>query len=981
MTVFRIELVPVSASPLPFWAHLPRELPIRHVQAYTLTKALSPAQQRTIAERLCPALSHRSFIRYPQTSPDSDYLAAVGRFSWVLEIGFLPGVTDNTGQTARQMIEDHLATDFEGTQGVYTSDLFFLDAELSDSQAHAYLARCFNPLIQRGRAYRAEHYCAKSALAVPQVKLTHRIRIHRIDLPADDEGLLALSSQGIPDETGIPQGGLGLDLPAMKAIRAFFTERGLPPTDAELETLAQTWSEHCKHLIFSAHLDEIENGIYHRYIKRATQEIRAALGDDDFCVSVFHDNAGGIVFDRDWLICDKVETHNSPSALDPFGGAITGIVGVNRDCIGFGLGAKPVLNRYGFCLADPNDSSELYRQPGQKSPLPSAREIAQGVIAGVEAGGNQSGIPTNQGFIYVDPAYRGKPLVFAGTIGLLPRNIAGKPAHEKKARPGDLIVMVGGKVGKDGIHGATFSSQQLDHTSPAGAVQIGDPITQKKMSDALIKELRDQNLYTSITDNGAGGLSSSIGEMAREAGGALVHLDKVPLKYPGLQPWEIWISESQERMTLAVPPENKDALFKGLERHGVSGWVIGMFTDDGHLRARYQKQIVIDLPMDFLHDGVPQKKLTTAPLSIQTQPTPPLDQRDMREDWLAMMSRLNLRGREFIATRLDHEVQAGSVLKPLQGVGRVASHATITRPLLDNPRAIITSQGLFPRYSDLDAYGMAGSAIDAAIRHAIAAGGSLTSMALLDNFCWCSSEDPHRLAQLKQAARACYDYATAYQTPFISGKDSMFNDFSGFDKHSKPIKVSIPPTLLISCVAVLSDYRRAISLDAKIPGDYVYLLGETFDELGGSEYLALCEASGSQAPCPDPIALAGHYRAFTRASEAGLIASALGLDLGGLAACLARTAIAGQCGLCIDLNDFSALSDPVLFFSESAGRILCTVAPDDAPDFEAHLADTPIQRIGTVTQDPQLKIRTATQTLHLPLGELTTAYKTPTPHL
>ena len=377
-----------------------------------------------------------------------------------------------------------------------------------------------------------------------------------VNLNLSDLKLKKIGKEGIKNEKGIRRGTLGLDIQSLKTIKRYFNRKGRSPRDIEIETLAQTWSEHCKHKIFSSEIDNIKKGLFDTYIKGATRKI-INKRKDNFCISLFSDNAGGISFNKNWVVCHKVETHNTPSALDPFGGSLTGITGVNRDCIGFGKGAKPIANTYGFCFSYPNKEHVLYRSKNKKDKLLSSRFIINGVINGVKVGGNCSGVPTPQGFVYFDDKYSAKPLVFCGTVGIIPKKIKGKFSHLKKARPGDEILMIGGRVGKDGIHGATFSSEELDARSPITAVQIGDPITQKKFSDAIIKELRDKNLYNSITDNGAGGLSSSVGEMAKESGGFIVDLDLVPLKYKGLQPWEIWISESQERMTMAVSTKNK----------------------------------------------------------------------------------------------------------------------------------------------------------------------------------------------------------------------------------------------------------------------------------------------------------------------------------------------------------------------------------------------------------------------------------------
>src|SRR5271157_5267038 len=438
-------------------------------------------------------------------------------FEYAIEVGFLPGVTDNVGTTARQMIEDYLGISFGEGETVSSSSLYLVRGRLAPD--------AFSRLA--------------ATLAIPDAELAR------------------LGKEGIIDpQTGQRRGPLALDLAQLHAIRDYFDRAGRQPTDVEIESLAQTWSEHCKHTIFASAMDDdLPKGLYKTCIQAATNEIRAEKGDHDICVTVFTDNSGAIIFDDEYLVTHKVETHNSPSALDPFGGALTGIVGVNRDTIGFGLGAKPCINIYGFCVGDPATDPKLYRGRDCTSPILSPRQILDGIVRGVGVGGNCSGIPTPQGFCWFDDRYAGKPLVFAGTVGVMPRVHEGRKLFEKKAEPGDLIVMVGGRVGKDGIHGATFSSEALDPESPVTAVQIGDPITQKKFSDVLIKEARDLGLYRSITDNGAGGLSCSVAEMAKECNGCHVELDRVPLKYPGMAPWEIWISESQERMTLAVPPD------------------------------------------------------------------------------------------------------------------------------------------------------------------------------------------------------------------------------------------------------------------------------------------------------------------------------------------------------------------------------------------------------------------------------------------
>lgn len=896
-------------------------------------------------------------------------------FDWALEIGFLPGVTDNIGHTAQELIE---LAGAQGNTACYSAKLYLIkgnNLQLRDIEKIA--ANLSNSLIQRITIKTADEFKADGGMGItiPKVTLSNQgSAADQVDLNVSDEALSELGQKGIKNEDGSYRGPLGLSLHYMKAIQAYYKDLGRNPTDIELETLAQTWSEHCKHTIFASPIDEVKDGLYKHYIKRATKEIREARGDDDFCVSVFSDNAGGIIFDDNYLITDKVETHNSPSALDPFGGAITGIVGVNRDCIGFGQGAKPVINRYGYCFADPRTSPELYRDKNRNISILSPETIMNGVIAGVESGGNCSGIPTPQGFAYFDDRFVGKPLVFVGTIGLIPRTINGKPGHEKQAQPGDKIVMAGGRVGRDGIHGATFSSVALDEGSPATAVQIGDPITQKKMSDAIIKEIRDLGLYSAITDNGAGGLSSSVGEMAEQSGGFHLELEKVPLKYPGMAPWEIWISESQERMTMAVPPENTNEVIALLAKRGVEATVVGTYTDSGNAHITYNDETIMDMAMEFLHDGNPETPLeTTFTRGGEDEPSLP-EPSDYAQEIQGMLGRLNICSKEFIATQYDHNVQGSAVLGPLQGKGRVYAETSVTKPVLDSPKGVVLSQGLAPRYSDIDTYHMSTASLDMAVRNAVAAGVDIEQLALLDNFCWCSSDEAERLGQLKRSVEAIYDMAVTYKTPFISGKDSMFNDFKGFDKDGNPVKISAPPTLLVSSIGVMPNVDQSISLAPKAAGDLVYLLGETKDELGGSEYYDQHGKIGSNVPESDAKKNLYLYQLYSRAARKRLISSAIAVNHGGLGVALAKKAIAGGFGMDIDLSHIDLRADKALF-SETTGRILITVAPHNKEAFEKLFKKYSfLYQIGHIAYTDTLNIKNVAT---CDIDALETAYKAP----
>jgi len=897
-------------------------------------------------------------------------------FDFAIEVGFLPGVTDNIGTTARQTIEDFTRRKFEPMEAVYSSYLYFVCGRLSSEELQNLATTLANPLVNRVHIKtRAEYGTVGMDYIVPLVNLHELPAAETVDLNLDDIDLIRIGKEGIIDPaTGQRRGPLALDLAQLHAIRDYFDKKMRKPTDVEIEALAQTWSEHCKHTIFASPLDDdLPKGLYKTCIQAATNKIRAEKGEKDICLSVFSDNSGAIIFDEQYLVTHKVETHNSPSALDPFGGALTGIVGVNRDTIGFGLGAKPCINIYGFCVGDPDSETFLYRGKNQSNPILPPRRILEGVVSGVGVGGNCSGIPTPQGFVWFDDRYVGKPLVFAGTVGIMPRVDDNRKLYEKQAKPGDFVVMVGGRVGKDGIHGATFSSEALDPASPVTAVQIGDPITQKKLSDAIVKEARDLGLYSSITDNGAGGISCSVAEMAKECNGCHVWLDKVPLKYPGMAPWEIWISESQERMTLAVPPDNIDEFTDLLRRREVEATVIGKFTDTGRCVVEFHGTVVMDIELSFLHDGLPEKHLKSVhtPLAVSDPEIRSPDRLD--EILMTMLQRKNICSKEFISIQYDHTVQGGHVLGPVQGVGRVQGMATLTKVVAGSKKGVGLSQGIFPTYSEIDPYRMAVACIDTAIRGLIAIGIPLDAIAILDNFCWCSSDDPGRLDQLKSAALGCYDGATGFQTPFISGKDSMFNDFSGFDENNNQVKVSVPPTLLISSIGIHPDVTRAVSIDAKIEGDLVYLIGETAEELGGSEYYTHLGVISGRVPALDINSVKARYQRLSSAILHDLVASAFPVTHGGLGVALAKVAIAGRLGMNIT---FSRAERPdYTLFSETLGRFVVTVAPDRKRSFElamgsdAHL----LGRLG----GKNLQITIKSLQISIPVSELEAAYKRP----
>ncbi len=922
------------------------------------------------------------YYSYNENLEEVQYNFIEPQAKWGLEISFLPGMTDNVGNTAKQIVREYLINKDYIDENVCikarSSKLILSQATEDDIKQE------FNPITEyctlickENNNYSWKYYgkykanssalsylssqCPDTGIQKKDVDSsvsysndTINGKAKSVNLNVIDQELEKISRDGIDGN-----GTLGLSLAAMRAIKDYFKKLGRNPYDIELESLAQTWSEHCKHNIFSSPIDEIKDGLYEHYIKRATREINS-----DICVSVFSDNAGGIIFDDDYLIVDKVETHNSPSALDPFGGAMTGVLGVNRDIVGFGKGADPIMNTYYFCFAK-EAKGKFYRDKERTDEILPPKYIMKEVIHGVNVAGNCSGIPTQLGSVYFDDRFWGKPLVFVGSVGIIPRNINNAPSHIKGPKNGDKIVIIGGRVGRDGIHGATFSSEALSGNSPSTIVQIGDPITQKKLSNAVIKA-RDLGLYNAITDNGAGGLSSSIGEMGKD--GFEVDLSKVLLKNDGMAPWEIWISESQERMTLAVPEENLPMFKQIMKKHDVEVCVIGEFNESGKAVVKCPKgTVIMDIGTEFLHDGNPKMHLQTkpwskglpAPRAGMTTSSPSLEI-ELKE----MLSRPNICSKEFIVVQYDHEVQGSSVLKPLQGKGRMCSEAIVSRPVLSSNKGVVKSQGFGSSYGEIDTYHMAACAIDTAIRNYVAAGGNINHLALLDNFCWCDAYNPERLWQLKKAAEACYDFATAFKTPFISGKDSMFNDFKGYDENGEKVIISAPPSLLISAIGIIENIENAVSLDVKMPGDLIYVLGETLDELGRSEYQLYSGIGNNNVPKVDAKSARKLYERYNQAIKDGIIASAIAPNLGGLVIALAKSLIAGDLGAEIDLSlvpigkiQNTDIINKIIMFSESQSRILVTIAPQNQKRFEELFEGAVYSCIGKVTEKKVLNIK------------------------
>lgn len=739
------------------------------------------------------------------------------------------------------------------------------------------------------------------------------------------------------------------------AIQAHFKGLKREPTLAEVETIAQTWSEHCKHKTFTSPI-KLTEGKKTRTIKNLFQETIVAATEavkKPWCLSVFKDNAGVVAFGKKWALAFKAETHNHPSALEPYGGAETGVGGVVRDVLGCGLGAKPVLNTDVFCFGRPDYKGAMpegAHHPGR---------TLRGVVAGVRDYGNRMGIPTAGGGLWFADDYRLNPLVFCGTVGLIPQW-----AVDKDVKPGDLIVAVGGRTGRDGLHGATFSSANLGEDAPSSAVQIGHAIAEKRVLDALLRA-REKKLYRSVTDCGAGGFSSAVGELGADCG-ARVKLEDVPLKVSDLDSWEIWLSESQERMVLAVPPKNLKALEAVFAAEGCELAVIGEFTRDGRLVVEHHDQPVVDLDMKFLHKGLPRVEREaswTAPASTKASGGAEKKPAQVLREAIAD---LNVCSREWVIRQYDHEVQGGTVIKPLQGVRHdgpgdacvIWPHAATGD--MDDHMGFSVAHGLNPDYGRLDPYWMAMAVIDEALRNLTCVGADPARAALLDNFCWASPADPKQLGALVRAAEGCRDAAKGFGAPFISGKDSLYNQ----SKDEKGKELPIPGTLLISAIAPVPDARKSVTMDFKGPGNALYLIGRTNDELGGSLYHKILGRTGGEVPKVNPACALDGFKALHAAINKGLVLSAHDLSEGGLAVAAAEMGFTGEFGCLLDLDevprDPRIYSNETLLFSESPSRILVEVAPEKESAFLRHFGKgakcASVRRAGQTTANPVLKV-------------------------
>jgi phosphoribosylformylglycinamidine synthase II len=844
--------------------------------------------------------------------------------SVILEVALRPGVTD---PVAEQLVRAAHEIGLNGVHRAATGSRFLvegLQVEQVEKLAKVLLA---NNVIQHWTVGEIKPSFPE------EVESSGAVELILIRDLSDDE-LLAVSKERRA----------ALDLAEMKAVQDYFIEAQRDPTDVEFETIAQTWSEHCVHKTFKAKITkddgQVIDSLIKTYLKSATDKINAP-----WVISAFVDNAGILDFDDEFEISFKAETHNHPSAVEPFGGANTGVGGVIRDVLG--VSAKPIANTDILCFGPQNLDPALLPE-GVLHP----RRIQSGVVAGVQDYGNKIGIPTVNGAILYDEGYTANPLVFCGCVGIAP-----KGKHKKDPQVGDRVVVLGGRTGRDGLRGATFSSMTMDAQTgevSGASVQIGDPITEKGLIDVIVRA-RDLGLYNDITDCGAGGLSSAVGEMASTIG-CDVDLTKVRLKYPGLAPWEIWLSEAQERMVVAVAPEKISALQELCDTFDTELTDIGVFTGDGRLIVRYGETAVVDMDNGFLHDGIPQRQLKAViGKQVDTETGKQVNTDNLstsiRDYLITLLSSPNIASKASVIRIYDHEVQGGTVVKPLTGIEMDApSDATVIKPIgTKGTKGIVLSNGINPEYGKRDAYKMAWSVMDEAVRNAVAVGADPKRIAVLDNFCWGDPLRPETLGTLVEACRGCHDAALFYGAPFISGKDSLNNEYLGTDG----LRHSIPPTLLISAIGVVEDVSKSITMDLKEAGNLIYLVGDF---------------SAEQKSVPDvPPSTMQVYEALHQAITNGLVRSAHDLSEGGLAVAAAEMCIGGRLGAQLEVKDDA-------LFNEVNGCLLVEVAPANVSAFENQFNNLPFQQIGTVTQDPFLNIRSS---VSISVDDLVHAFNNP----
>lgn len=781
------------------------------------------------------------------------------------------------------------------------------------------------------------------------LKSPHNFKLTIINiLNANDDKLMRINQEL----------GLALNLNEMKKLQNYFCKQKRNPTDVELQTIGQTWSEHCYHKIFRGKIVSpngslLVDNLLQSYIVEATKIL-----DYPWCFSVFEDNAGIVEFDKGYGIAIKVETHNHPSAVEPFGGAATGIGGVIRDVLG--VWAKPIACTDVLCFG-PLDYTFKKFPVGIKHP----KYIFRGVVSGIGYYGNNMGIPTVNGAIFFEEGYVGNPLVYCGCVGILPLK-----KYVKNTKPGDVVILVGGRTGRDGIHGVTFASVELNEVTEKmrSAVQIANPIEEEKLKRGIIS-VRDKVLASGITDLGGGGLSSAVCEMAYKSGcGFQVDLSLVPLKMSNMAPWEIWISESQERMLLSARRKNLKEILDIFREEKVEATCIGRFMRKKNAKIKYDSIIIADLDLEFLFKTPGLKVIAEKPRTLLSEPR--FQQpRNLSKILLKLLSAPNIASKEAIIQTYDHEVQGNTVLKPLQGKFCGPNNAAVIKPLSNSWKGVTISCGMKPRQGLIDPYWMAASGIDEAIRNNIAVGGRRIS--LLDNFCWGNPEKSDRLGGIIEAVKACYDFSLALGTPFISGKDSLYNE--------SPLG-PVLPSLLITGLGIIPDVRKVVSMDFKKSGNLIYIVGKTLPELGGSEYYRIKGLIGSSIPKVEAITMKRHMYVVTKAIDLDLVKACHDLSEGGLGVALAEMAFSGGLGGNFYLEKIpneGIKREDFLLFSESNSRFLLEVPFECVEKFEKILDGCTYSKIGKISSTQRLIVYGSRGqiVIDISLAELRNAWK------
>lgn len=717
---------------------------------------------------------------------------------------------------------------------------------------------------------------------------------------------------------------LSLSSEDMVEVQKIFDEENRDPTDVELEVIAQTWSEHCKHRIFNAEIAheldgeaETVNSLFKTYIYKATNQILESK--PDFVLSAFVDNAGFVKLDDNLAVCLKAETHNHPSAIEPYAGANTGLGGVIRDILGAGKGAKPIASLDVFCFGPPDTAEEDIKAEDVIHPL----GVMRGVVRGVRDYGNRMGIPTVNGAIQFDDTFIYNPLVFCGTMGVIPiKDIA------KEVKPGQLLIAAGGRTGRDGLKGATFSSASLttdSHEEDQTAVQIGNPIEEKKVADFVLAA-RDEGLIQFITDCGAGGFSSAAGEMLSEVGGE-VWLENAPLKEPGLESWQVFISESQERMVMSVEESALPRLRELADIYQTETCVLAKADGSKRLKVWHHGQVVCDLNVEKLHEA-PRRHLKAKWKSPSTTaPAVPVTPDSWTATLKVLLGDFSIVSREPIIREYDHEVQGNTLLKPLAGAAGDAPQDGSVIAIDGSKQKAALACALLPEWGKTDPHLMGRACVDECIRQLVAMGSDPDRIAILDNFCHGNPDNETELGALVECTKGMSAAAVTYGAPFVSGKDSFYNYFITDEG-----PVSIPVTLLVSGFGILPEGTPVVGASLRRAGSKICLLGATTPGLRGSVLNKWVENAGTNAgPDFDEQTALDSYRRYHDLVKKGAVLSAHDVGEGGLAVALAEMTFSGKGGIRVDLSRAPTeghVNTAELLFGETPGRLLVEIAPE-----------------------------------------------------